>query len=276
MRRHWEHAHLDHSRGNQGCQHQIAGVAGIPKPGLVGRWNSGAHQNMDFFTFLDSAAVLAPWFRKPCLLGARSPDLEDSALFPAAQSLGRQAEEAMLTATGGVNTHQGLIFSLGLLCTASGQLHPRRLPSGEEGPLETADLCRRAAALGCGSGLLHACSWRANARHLAWGNPGRGTPCLSSVRRWVLPVLQQAESPEEGGCQALLALIAHVEDANILRRGGHSALEAAAQRAKQVLNAPTKAFQEELTAFDQELIRAELSPGGCAGLLAVGYFLSCK
>lgn len=96
------------------------------------------------------------------------------------------------------------------------------------------------------------------------------------MRRWVLPVLQQAESPEEGGCRALLALIAHVEDANILRRGGHSALEAAAQRAKQVLNAPTKAFQEELTAFDQELIRAGLSPGGCAGLLAVGYFLSCK
>jgi len=227
---------------------------------------------MDFFTFLDSAAVLAPWFRKPCLLGARSPDLEDSALFPAAQSLGRQAEEAMLTATGGVNTHQGLIFSLGLLCTASGQLHPRRLPSGEEGCLETKTLCRRAAALascvpvpgGQTPGILPG------------GARGEALQTFSSVRRWVLPVLQQAESPEEGGCRALLALLAHVEDANILRRGGHSALEAAAQRAKQVLNAPTKAFQEELTAFDQELIRAELSPGGCAGLLAVGYFLSCK
>ena len=49
----------------------------------------------DFFTFLDSAAVLTPWFRRLCLLGLQSPEWEDQALLDAARSLGLEAEEAM-------------------------------------------------------------------------------------------------------------------------------------------------------------------------------------
>lgn len=244
-------------------------VSVTPKPGLVDRRNSGAHRDMDFFTFLDSAATLTPWFRRLCLLGARSPELEDGALFSAARSLGVQAEEAMRAATGGVNTHQGLIFSLGLLCAAAGQLYARGLPGGEDGPPPAEALCQRAAAL---AACAPAPAGQASGS-LPGGARGEALRAFASVRRWVLPVLRQAESPEEGGRRALLALIAHVEDANILRRGGRAALEAAARRARQVLDAPSGEFQAELAAFDRELIRDGLSPGGCADLLAVGYFL---
>lgn len=242
-------------------------VSVTPKPGLVDRRNSGAHRDMDFFTFLDSAAVLTPWFRRLCLLGTRSPELEDGTLFSAARSLGIQAEEAMRTATGGVNTHQGLIFSLGLLCVAAGQLYARGLPGGGDGPPPVEALCRRAASL-----ASHAPAPAGQASG-ARGARGEALRAFASVRRWVLPVLRQAESPEEGGRRALLALIAHVEDTNILRRGGRAALEAAALRAQQVLDTPPAEFQAELAAFDRELIRDGLSPGGCADLLAVGYFL---
>ena len=94
------------------------------------------------------------------------------------------------------------------------------------------------------------------------------------MRRWVLPALRQTESPEDGGRRALLALIGQVEDTNLLRRGGRAALEQTARRARQVLSAPPEELPGLLEDFDRELIQAGLSPGGCADLLAVGYFLT--
>ena len=241
-------------------------VSATPKPGLVDRRNSGAHRDMDFFTFLDSAAVLTPWFRRLCLLGLRSPEEEDQALFNAARGLGQEAEEVMRAATGGVNTHQGLIFSLGLLCVAAGQLYARLLPREGGASPEAEALCQRAASLA-------RCCGQAGGLPLG-GARGEASSGFSSVRRWVLPALRRAASPEEGGRRALLALIGQVEDANLLRRGGQTALEETARRARQVLAAPPEEFPSLLEAFDRELIQANLSPGGCADLLAVGYFLA--
>lgn len=244
-------------------------VSVTPKPGLVDRRNSGAHDDMDYFTFLDSAAALTPWFRRLCLLGFQSPEAEDPALFSAAQALGRQAEEAMCAATGGVNTHQGLIFSLGFLCLAAGQLYALRLPNGEAVPPSEEALCQRAAALASCAEPPAGCAPGAPLR----GARGEAVKGFPSSRRWVLPALRQAEDLEDGGRRALLALIAHVEDANLLRRGGPTALEQTANRARQILSSPAGDLRRSLESFDQELIQARLSPGGCADLLAVGYFL---
>ena len=37
-------------------------VAATPKPGLVDRMNSGAHRDMDIFTFFSSASAIQPFF----------------------------------------------------------------------------------------------------------------------------------------------------------------------------------------------------------------------
>lgn len=254
-------------------------VSVTPKPGLVDRGNSGAHRDMDFFTFVDSAAALTPWFRRFCLLGFQEADALDEDLFRAAQRLGQEADDAMFAATNGVNTHKGLIFSLGLLCTAAGQLYWRNLLESQIAFPDTDALLSRTAALAV-------CSLPDLERQAAATNGARvfqtyrvkgvrqeAAEGFPSVARWVLPVLEHSGSPEENGKRALLTLFTQVEDTNVLHRGGPAALEHLSRRAAQVLAAPEADFDRHLADFDRELIKAGISPGGCADLLAVGYFL---
>lgn len=49
-------------------------VATTPKPGLVDRCNSGSHTDMNFFTFMDSAASLYPYFEACARAGQASAD----------------------------------------------------------------------------------------------------------------------------------------------------------------------------------------------------------
>ena len=86
-----------------------------PKPGLVDRRNTGAHDDMDRPLFHRSAGALAPYFRQFAALGMAGASPREL------QSLGRQAEHAMLAATGGVNTHKGALYSFALLLSALGQ-----------------------------------------------------------------------------------------------------------------------------------------------------------
>lgn len=98
----------------------LSEVFATPKPGLVDRNNSGSHTDMDFFTFVDSAAALPPHFRRMFLAGWDNASESPAERFARLRALGQDAESAMFTATRGVNTHKGLIFSLGLLSGALG------------------------------------------------------------------------------------------------------------------------------------------------------------
>ena len=253
-------------------------VAVTPKPGLVDRWNSGAHRDMDFFTFIDSATALTPWFRRFCLLGFRCADFSSEALFDRARKLGRQAEEAMFAATGGINTHKGLIFSLGLLSTAAGRLCRKDLSMEYAFSTPVSSLLEEASALA-------ACSLRfpqqesthgseVYKRYGARGIRQEAAGGFPSVTRWVLPTLHRKEGTlEERGRQALLELFTSVGDTNVLHRGGPEALSALSKRAQRLLAEGSPIPKAALADFDKDLVQDNISPGGCADLLAVGYFL---
>ena len=100
------------------CRSLLYEVCVTPKPGLVDRQNSGDHRDMDLFTFLNSAPALFPYFERCVRQGWK--ETEPEALFPPLRWEGKLAEQAMLAATGGVNTHKGAIFSMGLCCAALG------------------------------------------------------------------------------------------------------------------------------------------------------------
>jgi triphosphoribosyl-dephospho-CoA synthase len=85
-----------------------------PKPGLVSHLDSGSHTDMDASTFKASTIAIAPFFGHLAVAGAAGSDMDSL------REIGVEAERAMLAATGGVNTHRGAIFGLGLLCAAAG------------------------------------------------------------------------------------------------------------------------------------------------------------
>ena len=74
------------------------------KPGLVGPDSVGAHKDMDYDVMRKGIAAIRPFF--PRMAMAATPE--------ELRQLGIDAEAAMLAATGGVNTHRGAIFALGL------------------------------------------------------------------------------------------------------------------------------------------------------------------
>ena len=98
-----------------------------PKPGLVDRFHNGAHGDMDFFSFINSTAAIVPFFADCATAGfdyREKADDDDGglALFESLRQGGRIAEERMREASGGANTHRGMIFSLGVISAAYGFL----------------------------------------------------------------------------------------------------------------------------------------------------------
>jgi len=109
-------------------------AAAAPKPGLVTPFSKGAHRDMDYFLFLRSGAALAPYFASFVRIGAAlAGKVPEDTLSPL-RAEGLRAEKAMSDATGGVNTHKGLIFSLGILCAAAGRIAVRGAEPGAAGP----------------------------------------------------------------------------------------------------------------------------------------------
>jgi len=80
------------------------------KPGLVGPDGSGAHKDMDYALMLKAIAALRPYWSR----------MAKASVPPLLQMIGIEAEKTMKKATGGVNTHRGAIFALGLALNAHG------------------------------------------------------------------------------------------------------------------------------------------------------------
>ena len=85
-----------------------------PKPGLVDQHDSGAHADMDYRLMQRSIHALRPYFVQLAQVAQQGP-----LTHPVISAIGIEAERAMLAATGGVNTHRGALFSMGLAIVAA-------------------------------------------------------------------------------------------------------------------------------------------------------------
>lgn len=231
----------------------IAEVELTPKPGLVDLRNSGAHRDMDVDMFRRSARSLGPYFRQAVKLGLE----QGEGCMPALQRAGLDAEKSMLEATAGVNTHKGAIYAFGLILAALGN----RLKGG-------GDIFATAAALAKDGmppeGGTH--GGEAMARYGAKGARGEAVSGFPHGRMaW--------EALKKGPYAALLTLLARVEDTNLLHRGGPEGLRFVRESAAEILAGPEDGYVSRLEILDGQCIRRNLSPGGCADLLALAMLL---
>ncbi len=252
-----------------------------PKPGLVDRNNTGSHRDMDVALFEKSCRALESYFVACTEIGEDKHGLEPYSLLKYLRPPGQKAERVMLETTGGVNTHKGMIFSLGILCGALGQF------LGDHRKTDIEGLCCRAGTVAKPalkwdlSGLEGREAKTAGEKQFqAYGIPGiRGEAAegFPSVRRYALPALRQALAQgadlSRAGSLALLSLIAHVEDTNMIARSSREEHRQFQAKAAALLAGPEPPSPEEIEALDAEFIARNVSPGGCADLLALAYFL---
>jgi triphosphoribosyl-dephospho-CoA synthase len=270
-----------------------------PKPGLVDRFDRGAHRDMDISTLLGSAKVLEVFFEKMYYrgfeeggCGTGKPLSDPRGAFHRVRTIGVEAEKAMFRATRGVNTHKGAIFTLGLLGTSLGYL---RGSGGDENdaPVTAEKVMDCAAKMvegiverelasrrkeGCGG--VETAGERLYRLYGIRGIRGEAEDAFPALRKTGLPVLA-AERGYGGGAddycvQTLLHLMTVVEDTNVAARGGPEALRIVRKRAQEVLDAGGIREPEGrrlLGEMNRDFVEGNISPGGSADLLAAAIFL---
>ena len=196
----------------------------------------------------------------------------EDADIPRLQYAGQQAEDAMY-ASAGVNTHKGAIFALGILCYAAG--------SCKDFPGVDAIYEKSASVGACfleqmKSSLRTQTGGEIQYRQFGLtGARGEAASGFESVRSIALPALKSAlaggKPLHEAGLYALLSLMRHVKDSNIIRRAGMDAQEYVFHQAQLALDAGLS--ESVLREMNKSFIQKRISPGGCADLLAAAYFL---
>lgn len=248
-----------------------------PKPGLVSLRDNGSHADMDAACFMRSLFSLRHYFKGIALTGAAGAE------FKVLKQLGIAAEQRMMKATRGINTHRGAIFALGMLSAAAGYC------LSNDGVL-TAVTLRHALISQWGQALAEH-SAPEDAPHLSHGLQAAKQYAASGAREeaalgfpsifeLALPRLQQ--SLQEGRKQHLaqidcfFTLMAHISDTNLYHRGGATGIAYARDAAKKFLQqggTANPAWLRVAENYHQEFITRRLSPGGAADMLAATCFV---
>jgi holo-ACP synthase/triphosphoribosyl-dephospho-CoA synthase len=240
---------------------------------------------MDFFSFINSAAAIVPFFADCAAAGFHAGERGDAddgglSLFESLRPGGRIAEALMKDAAGGANTHRGMIFSLGVISAAYGFL----FYDHEKPPPEALiNLCRSMTrnlekdftgagpAPSHGEAIYHSGGITGIRGEVSQGFPG--------VRDYSLPrlarMLDEGLSLNDAGVVLLLGLLARTDDTNIIHRSDLQTLRAVQGDLREFLagRPGPKAAAEKARQLDREFIQKNISPGGSADLLGVTFFL---
>ncbi|KAF1048824.1 MAG: 2-(5''-triphosphoribosyl)-3'-dephosphocoenzyme-A synthase [Herbaspirillum frisingense] len=244
-----------------------------PKPGLVSLVDNGSHADMTAATFMRSLFSLRHYFFRIAEAGMQG------APFRQLQRLAITAEERMLRATGGINTHRGAIFALGMLCAAMAYCRGRGMPL-------TAPAIRATLLIQWGDALARhtrsepvSQAWshgqRVAAAHAVGGAREEGALGFPSVFEVALPrlhaTLAQGRGWHDAKIDALFALMGHISDTNVYHRGGAGGAALVRERSAGFLAAGGTGhpdWRAAALACHRDFVARRLSPGGAADLLA--------
>ena len=231
-----------------------------PKPGLVDRRDNGAHKDMDYALMSKSISALRPYLARLAVESAK--DIDPAKI----KEIGIEAEKAMLKATGGVNTHKGALFCIGLSVAAASNL------ASATGSVQTysfKELVSRAASeIPAAQGTHGAEAKRSFKVGGALENARGAYPELFAD--W-LPYYLSLECDPFRCHKTLLHIMTTLDDTNILHRRGAEGLAHAEAEAARLL----EDFSESgLSSLNKDFIRENISPGGSADMLSLTIFIN--
>jgi triphosphoribosyl-dephospho-CoA synthase len=256
-----------------------------PKPGLVDPLSTGAHQDMNLFTFIDSTISLRPYFYQYLDAGLTHKGTPRE-LFDTLRNIGVAAENAMLRATHGINTHKGVNFSFAVVLGATGwYLQEKTIPLTKEESEEILAYTQQMTA----HLLAEDFKDLEEKTQLTYGEQlyldygitgirGEAAAGYPSLTHKLLPFLRtNSHLPlEERFLRGLIFLMSEIEDGNLLHRGGLSAWQTVKEESKKIHQASftKEELLDELQIYDRLLTQRHLSPGGSADLLALGIYFA--
>ena len=203
------------------------------KPGLVGPDSVGAHKDMDYGVMRKGIAAIRPFFPRMAL--AETPE--------ELRQLGIDAEAAMLAATGGVNTHRGAIFALGLALY--------RQPIAETAALLDNGTSKRREA-----GIRGAMQMAKDGYKELFED-------------W-LPYYRACHFERSREICTLLRIMATLDDTCVIHRAGYARAQEIKAEAKTLADHFDK---EKLKEMCDRYAAEGISPGGAADMLALTIFM---
>lgn len=252
-------------------------VMTTPKAGLVDRNNCGSHTDMNIDSFKKSADALKPYFKKCVMIGIENAEKSAEETFALLRKAGLEAEKNMYTATSGVNTHKGAVYSFGLILGAIGRLYLPDAPISETNDI--LDTCVKLAERSVFDDLKNARGDTAGEKlyltHNIKGIRGEALSGFASVKNIALPAFEnlilKGHSKNDAAAFCLVHLIANIEDSTLYKRGGENGARFAKSYAQTLISEGIT--YEKLLKMDEEFIKRNLSAGGAADLLALTLFI---
>lgn len=251
-----------------------------PKPGLVDKDNNGAHRDMDYALMQRSIDTLHPYFVKLALLGCADALPTHTSI----RDIGIEAEKAMLSATNGVNTHKGALFSMGLAVVAAAH-EEREIAANEEQILKERNggedvlvslqttIKALAASFpdtnGTHGSKAKLLSKGTTAIKGALDNAREGYEMLFA--EWLPFYIERRKEHDEHTLhKTLLRIMCDLDDTNVIYRTDLATAEEVKQEARALLDSFSKAALKDM---DKRYTARNISPGGAADMLSLTVFV---
>ena len=259
-------------------------VSCTPSPGLVSQTSSGAHTDMDYFTFLDSATSLMNPLIHCTEAGFSAKKPQE--IFHQLREIGKLGEQQMFKKTSGINTHKGMLFLLGICCAAGGKVMFEGSDfSSLQGVIKEMtfglvekDLNSSLSEFRQADKLALTNGERLFLDSNVEGIRGEAQRGLPTVFDFSLGFYKQNKGLSQNHrlVQTLLAIMQFCEDTTILHRHSVETLKEVQEKAKQILGIGGVVTTQGLKAIEemnQDFSNRKISPGGSADLLGVTVFL---
>lgn len=232
-----------------------------PKPGLVDKDSNGAHRDMDYALMQRSIDTLHPYFVKLALLGCADALPTHASI----RDIGIEAERAMLSATNGVNTHKGALFSMGLAVVAAA--HEKNTDS-----LQTTIKALAASfpdTNGTHGSKAKLLSNGTTAIKGALDNAREGYEMLFA--EWLPFYIERRKERDAHTLhKTLLRIMCDLDDTNVIYRTDLATAEEVKQEARALLDSFAEAALKDM---DRRYTARNISPGGAADMLSLTAFI---